>query len=917
MTVAPGQIIAGYEILRAIGRGGMGEIWLARQKSIGREVALKILSPKLVERDPRFAERFIAEAQAAGRLNHPNIIAVHDVGQTELDGTTVHYFSMEYIDGSNFRDLVDEGGPISEQLVGTVMQAMTDALTYAHGLGMIHRDIKPENIMQTRDGRVKLADFGLAMQVDADGEQEVERDAEGRAKVMGTPLYMSPEQARGVVLDFRSDQYSLGATLFTLLTAQFPYRRANAREVMRAHVRDPVPDPRELVECNESWRRLAMKLMAKLPEHRFSTPQDLHDAVLGCIAGTWPPRRRTRSSEHPPVAGGSRLGLIIGGVTAVAVLAAGGAWLLSAGDDGKPAGPQDQRTVVADDAPLARAERLLAQLPADPEAALATLRGSEGLGDVRLAQDGPAAELLRRKEQLLTEQVRVLAAKRAAELETQCAAVAVALAAGRLGEARAGLAGLGGERAQALAAQVAAAEAALGEELRQALTQAVAVEALEQALQRGRDAGLDPLAMAKLVEAADGARKRIAADQLAARAVQTQQDQASWGRLAAALQKLRSAAPSARRQGELAQVRLAAGTCAAELHASERQEQALRLAELITLAHQTGEDLTALLRSAPQTVQVVRAGKPPETMQAVGLGGAGLELRQAAGVGSSSLSLALSDPSLEVEPLLIAAVKKAGRDDPPRRLALFAWCWSQPRGVARLAALGREDGDARLLAGLDPELAEALLRVLHRHEYARAEGQPPFSAAAATMLADGVLRWQPQQRQAHSAVEFKTGKHPITRDLIQGLRWELGPMRDGILRLEVAKLAQLSLFVGMQRGAQSAHLVVNHHRGRQELGLWSAGSDGRLHERGYLPLRGGLSSPFLIELVLVEDGSLACRCAGGEFAADTLPPALAGPDPLVVRLDALVFAPPKGQEPSAGVLELSAVEFAGRLPLAP
>ncbi|MFW6258503.1 MAG: serine/threonine protein kinase, partial [Halochromatium sp.] len=197
--------IGGYHIERLIGRGGMGEIYLARQTSIDRHVALKVLNPQLVQRDPKFAEQFTREAQAAGHITHPGIIAVHDVGQDTVRGGTVHYFSMEYVDGEDFRAILEREGPLDRELASEVMSEVARALAYAGRMGMVHRDVKPENIMRTRDGRIKLADFGLAMHITE--PEDDDRDDQGRRKVLGTPRYMSPEQARGHSVDHRSDQY--------------------------------------------------------------------------------------------------------------------------------------------------------------------------------------------------------------------------------------------------------------------------------------------------------------------------------------------------------------------------------------------------------------------------------------------------------------------------------------------------------------------------------------------------------------------------------------------------------------------------------------------------------------------------------------------------------------------------------------
>ena len=324
-NIQEGTRIAGYELKRLIGRGGMGRVYLARQVSIDRLVALKILSPNKVKKDPNAALSFIAEARSAGKLNHPHIIGVHDVGQTEFQGKTIHYFSMEYIEGHDLREEVKLRGPLKPKMIARVMGAMADALYYAHGKTMIHRDIKPENILITAEGMIKLADFGLAQQVneDEDGHQSEDDDLASirdktppnktanktpkkgqnrhrsssgnntttggkqakRQKVMGTPAYLSPEQARGLNLDWRTDIYSLGATLFYLLTGTYPFKADNAKDMLACHIRSPVPDPRErLAHISDPWAELVMRMLAKDPADRAESPKHFRSLVVAAAS---------------------------------------------------------------------------------------------------------------------------------------------------------------------------------------------------------------------------------------------------------------------------------------------------------------------------------------------------------------------------------------------------------------------------------------------------------------------------------------------------------------------------------------------------------------------------------------------------------------------------------------------------------
>jgi serine/threonine protein kinase len=202
------------EILELLGQGGMGAVYKARQSSLDRLVAIKIL-PRQTSADPAFAERFTREARALARLSHPNIVAVHDVGQAG----DLYYFIMEYVDGVNLRQLMRTGMLRPEEALGIIPQ-ICDALQYAHEEGVVHRDIKPENILLDRKGRVKIADFGLAKLVSREG---LPITLTGTHQVMGTLYYMAPEQMeRPQSVDHRADIYSLGVVFYELLTGELP-----------------------------------------------------------------------------------------------------------------------------------------------------------------------------------------------------------------------------------------------------------------------------------------------------------------------------------------------------------------------------------------------------------------------------------------------------------------------------------------------------------------------------------------------------------------------------------------------------------------------------------------------------------------------------------------------------------------------
>ena len=265
-----GHEIAGYEVLDQIASGGMGMVFRARQMTLDRVVALKVLHPRLVA-DQKFVERFVHEAHAAGALNHVNIVHVHDAGCA--DG--IYYYAMEYVDGPTVaQELRTRGSIPPEPAIGIVAQVAT-ALAFAHAQGIVHRDVKPENIMLTTDCTAKLADLGLAKFVDTEVGQ-AERGTDGRLRVWGTPSYMAPEVALGRDADSRSDLYSLGATLFHMLTGRVPFTGATATDVLTKHVSAPLPDmqtynPQVPVALNPMVERL----MAKSRERRYQTADDL------------------------------------------------------------------------------------------------------------------------------------------------------------------------------------------------------------------------------------------------------------------------------------------------------------------------------------------------------------------------------------------------------------------------------------------------------------------------------------------------------------------------------------------------------------------------------------------------------------------------------------------------------------------
>jgi serine/threonine protein kinase len=257
--------IGGYRLVKRIGEGGMGEVYLAEQLSMHRTVAIKILHQKWAD-DEEFRKRFLLEARAAGKLSHPNLIQVFDVGKYQ----GLYYFSMEYIDGVTVDDIIRHDGPLGlERAIDIVMQ-VCEALEYLSAQGIVHRDIKPANIMVMKDGSVKLADFGFIQQA------VVDRELMQEGTTIGTPDYISPEQARGERdLDVRSDIYSLGASLYHMLAAKTMYS-GSCSSVMRAHIDAEPPKLKALRgDVPDRMVEIVAKATAKSPIDRYQDPGEL------------------------------------------------------------------------------------------------------------------------------------------------------------------------------------------------------------------------------------------------------------------------------------------------------------------------------------------------------------------------------------------------------------------------------------------------------------------------------------------------------------------------------------------------------------------------------------------------------------------------------------------------------------------
>src|SRR6185436_18261036 len=269
-------MISHYKIISKIGAGGMGEIYLAEDTKLDRKVALKLLPDHFTSDESRL-RRFVQEAKAASSLNHPNIITIHEIGQS--DGA--HFIATELIDGLTLRQQL-ASGPMKLPAALDVAIQVASALTAAHVVGVIHRDIKPENIMLRSDGYVKVLDFGLAKLSEAPAPSTnteaptIARFESEPGTILGTALYMSPEQARGLKMDARTDIFSLGVVVYELVTGNAPFAGDTMIDVLAAIIdKEPPPLSSYLPSAPAELQRIVSKTLRKDREERYQTVKDL------------------------------------------------------------------------------------------------------------------------------------------------------------------------------------------------------------------------------------------------------------------------------------------------------------------------------------------------------------------------------------------------------------------------------------------------------------------------------------------------------------------------------------------------------------------------------------------------------------------------------------------------------------------
>ncbi len=282
--IAPGMRIAGYEIVRRLGAGGMGEVWLANQTAMDRKVALKILSPALTS-NPEFVERFLKEVRTAAKLEHPNIVTAFDAG---VDGS-VYFLAMSFVEGALLDDLLTVDKRIPEKEALRIVRCIGEALRYAWDkFQMLHRDIKPANIMLGTDKVPKLLDMGISKSLSEDNGLTM------TGMIVGTPHYMSPEQAKAdCPIDCRSDIYSLGATLYHLVTGEVPYDSTSAMAILMKHMSEPFPPPQEKnPDLSDACAVLLEVMMAKKPESRPADWNAVIEDMDLVSAGEFPRTKR-------------------------------------------------------------------------------------------------------------------------------------------------------------------------------------------------------------------------------------------------------------------------------------------------------------------------------------------------------------------------------------------------------------------------------------------------------------------------------------------------------------------------------------------------------------------------------------------------------------------------------------------------
>jgi serine/threonine protein kinase/outer membrane protein assembly factor BamD (BamD/ComL family) len=284
-----------YEIVRELGKGAMGVVYLAKDPLIGRLVALKTIRRAQGDDEDtkEFQQRFIREAQAAGILNHPAIVTVHDIGQDEPSATS--FIAMEYVEGSNLKEILSQGRPLSFDEIGDIIAQVADALDFAHSKGIVHRDVKPANIILVDGNRAKITDFGIA-KIASGGNLTT------TGQFLGTPNYMAPEQIRGAPVDGRTDIFSLGICLYECLTRRKPFGGESLTSISYKIVHEPFPPIHEInPQIPDGYEEVVALALAKDPTKRYQRGRDFALAVRAVVRGERPARQHEPMLEEATV----------------------------------------------------------------------------------------------------------------------------------------------------------------------------------------------------------------------------------------------------------------------------------------------------------------------------------------------------------------------------------------------------------------------------------------------------------------------------------------------------------------------------------------------------------------------------------------------------------------------------------------
>ena len=290
----PSLKLGRYEIVRELGKGAMGIVYLAKDPLIGRLVALKTIRPSQHAEDDEakeFQERFVREAQAAGILNHPSIVTVHDIGQDDASGT--NFIAMEYVEGQNLKEVLAQGRPMTFEQLADVIAQIADALDFAHSKGIVHRDVKPANIILLDGNRAKITDFGIAKIASSVSNLTT------TGQFLGTPNYMAPEQVKGGSVDGRTDLFSLGVCFYECLTRKKPFGGDSLTSISYKIVHEPFPPLHEInPQIPDEYQRVIEVCLSKEPAQRFQRGKDFAAAIRAAVKGDRPqlPRAREKAT---------------------------------------------------------------------------------------------------------------------------------------------------------------------------------------------------------------------------------------------------------------------------------------------------------------------------------------------------------------------------------------------------------------------------------------------------------------------------------------------------------------------------------------------------------------------------------------------------------------------------------------------